>query len=538
MKVSYLTLIKRYIPILFIGIALSFASCEKTAPAPTDEPEEPGEPLEEESENQEINEWITEQMRTYYYWNTEIPPDRLLDFELDPPKFFDGILSDKDRFSWIQKADELNEGMQGVSTSTGIDVALVGYNVQNGTPQNLFCVINYVIPGSPADLAGLERGDMFTKLNNQELTPDNFRNILDPYFTGKSFSITLATLDGNILTTTDETVSLSAAKVDEPSVHFNSIITSASGKKVGYIFYNRFLNNKTEELFDVFTEFKAAGVNELILDLRYNLGGGIAASGVLSALMMDDYTKENIFVNYNYNDLLNQSIDATDERNGLTRSTRDTRFKDLYLTFVEDPPGADATEAEIDAAAAPMDAKVGAANLNLSKVYILATDNSASASELVIHNLAPYIDVIHIGGTTVGKNEGSITIEDERNPRQIDWALQPIIVKLADKNGNGDYEDGLVPDKQVNEYDYLPLSPLGSKEDPLVLTALQIIDPAEGQTVQAKQMSIARSHTQKASFRVIEEFKEKNIKPLPVLLDNIQIKPAVIEHVKQQISKP
>src|SRR5690606_27515277 len=130
------------------------------------------------------------------------------------------------------------------------------------------------------------------------------------------------------------------------------------------------------------------------------------------------------------------------------------------------------------------------------------------------HNLAPYMDVIHIGATTVGKNEGSITIEDERKPRQIDWAIQPIIVKLADKDGDGDYVNGLVPDKEVDEFcnGCLPLSPLGSKEDPLILTALTIIDPTEATASQAKQMSIARKQTQQADFGLVESFKRKNTK--------------------------
>lgn len=526
MKVSYLTLIKRYIPILFIGIALSFASCEKSAPAPTDEPEEPAG---EASENQEINEWIAEQMRIRYYWTDEMPSNSQMDFSLEPPAFFEDALSDNDRFSWIQKAEELSDNLQGVVKGTGIDITLIGYNYNaNNEAQNVFCVIKYVIPGSPADLAGLERGDMFTMVNNKTMTPGNYRTVLAPYFEGEPFSITLATIDGNTLTTTNETVSLSTTKVNEPSVHYHSIITSAGGKKVGYLFYNTFLNEKVDELYTVFNEFKSAGVTDLILDLRYNLGGGISASGALSAMIMNNYDKANIFVNYNFNNRINAEYD----RNGWSR---DIRFYDLYPVLSPNlPTERDPTNAELNAAAASVEEKVKAANLNLSKVYILATDNSASASELVIHNLAPYMDVVHIGGTTIGKNEGSETIEDER----FDWAMQLIIVKLADKNGEGDYDQGLIPDKEVNEYEYLPLSPLGSKEDPLVLTALQMIDPAESQTVQTKQMSISRSRTQKASFRVIEEFKEKNIKPLPVLLDNTQIKPDVIEQVKQQVSKP
>ena len=520
MKINYYSLIKRYIPVFLIGMLISFGSCEKTVPSPTDDPEEPEESL--DPENQKVNEWVTENMRIYYYWNDNIPADNQLDFGLEPPKFFEEILNDDDRFSWIQKADELNEGMQGVTTSTGMNISLFTYD----GGKKVCGAIRYVIPGSPADKAKLKRGDMFTRVDGDEMTIENYNAKLAPYSAGEPFSITLATLKGNILTTTNETVSLTSTKVDEPSVHHHSIIETNSGKKIGYVFYNRFLNNKVDELFDTFAAFKSAGVSDLILDLRYNLGGGIAVSGALSALIMDNYNKENIFVKYNYNDRLNREFDQAGQ-------SRDERFYDLYPALAKDLPSSP-TDDDLKAAANIIESKVKAANLNLQRVFILATDNSASASELVIHNLAPYMDVIHIGATTVGKNEGSITIEDERKPRQIDWAIQPIIVKLADKDGDGDYVNGLVPDEKVDEFDYLPLSPLGSKDDPLILTALTIIDPTEATASQGKQMSIARKQTQQADFGLVESFKRKNIKPLPVLLDKYQVNPTVIDQLKME----
>src|SRR5690606_35342630 len=127
---------------------------------------------------------------------------------------------------------------------------------------------------------------------------------------------------------------------------------------------------------------------------------------------------------------------------------------------------------------------------------ILATSYSASASELVINNLRPFLsdaNVVHIGETTVGKNEGSITIVDERKPRQIEWGIQPIIVKLANKDGFGDYPDGLEPQYEVDEWSFLPWAPIGSLEDPLLAKALGLIDPSM-QPAMAKSMGV-RAHT-------------------------------------------
>src|SRR5690606_1997336 len=155
--------------------------------------------------------------------------------------------------------------------------------------------------------------------------------------------------------------------------------------------------------------------------------------------------------------------------------------------------------------------------------------NSASASELVIHNLAPYMEVIHIGETTIGKNEGSFTIEDERDPQVVDWAIQPIVVKLADKNGNGDYDTGLIPDSEIDEFDTLPLLPLGDKGDPLIAKALGLIDPTEVRSTLARSRTM---QTEKLSLPLVKEFNEKQIKPRPVQIDGA-IDKKILERAKE-----
>jgi len=485
----------RFILFSVVGFAFFISSCKKDTHTP-----------EPDSTNSTVNEWVAENMRIYYYWNQSIPSNRRLDFTKAPTDFFETLLDPADRFSWIQKADELDDYLSGVSTSTGINFVLFRYSTRN-----IFASIRYVIPGSPAEALGVKRGMIFTSVNGTLLTMDNYNQVLDPYFNGEGFQITLANLENNTITQTDKKISLTAARIDEPSVHFKEILTTSSGKKVGYIFYNHFLDAKADELFTVFNELKAAGVSDLILDLRYNLGGGIAVSGVLSALIKQSYAKDQIFVKYNYNSILNAEI-PLDERN--------TSFENLFFSVSK--------LKDTTAAIKEIDNKIKTANLNLPRVYILATDNSASASELVLHNLAPYMQVIHIGDTTIGKNEGSITIKDEREPRIIDWAIQPIIVKLADKNGDGDYDKGLIPDYLIDENDFLPLSPLGSKEDPLIAKALGLIDPALSRSTLSRTMLPSRSD----AFSAINRFNKEHYKPLPVMMDGA-IDKKVLERVQK-----
>ncbi|HLT42303.1 MAG TPA: S41 family peptidase [Sphingobacteriaceae bacterium] len=425
-----------------------------------------------------VNSWVTENMRYWYYWNKEIPGNEDLNLNLNPKDFFESILSEDDRFSWIDDVDKLNEDLAGVSTTTGLNFGLV----QDGNA--VIGYVRYVIPGSSAELANIERGMFFTKVNGKAMTVSNYNSVLDPHFKGEGFKVQLAELVGNEFKPVKE-VQLAASKVNEPSVYFHKIINTNAGKKVGYLFYNRFLNDDTESLFEAFQDFKANEIDDLILDIRYNLGGGIAVSGLLSALIMKDFDENDVYVEYRYNDNLNEFFDAEDS------DYRKEKFKSVIT--------------------AKWESELATAKLNLGKVYVLATYNSDSASELIINNLRPYMDVVHIGEMTRGKNEGSTTIEDTRNPRQINWAIQPIILKLANADGFGDYDKGLDPTIEVREgYE---LRPFGDLSDPLVKAALSHIGSG----------MVARSRVTPPGvlnmFKTLKSFDKINNKARPVLVD-------------------
>ena len=146
--------------------------------------------------------------------------------------------------------------------------------------------------------------------------------------------------------------------------------------------------------------------------------------------------------------------------------------------------------------------------LNLSKVYILTTKSSASASELLINCLEPYIDVVHIGETTRGKNEFSATMVDDRgnsyiyNPARVNkinpdvqWGLQPLIGRNENADGFSNYTSGLVPDIELKE-DLANLSVLGDQNEPLLARAIQEISGTTGKrdfTVQVPAFIITSS---------------------------------------------
>ena len=130
--------------------------------------------------------------------------------------------------------------------------------------------------------------------------------------------------------------------------------------------------------------------------------------------------------------------------------------------------------------------------MNLTKVYVIATNSSASASELVMNGLAPYVDVVHIGETTRGKNEFSITMVDDPgndyiynksregsiNPENR-WAIQPLVGRNENADGFSDYTDGLAPDIFLEE-DYGNLGVLGDVNEPLLAKAIERITGLAG----------------------------------------------------------
>ena len=119
--------------------------------------------------------------------------------------------------------------------------------------------------------------------------------------------------------------------------------------------------------------------------------------------------------------------------------------------------------------------------LNMSEVYFITSQSTASASELLINGLKPYINVIQIGDVTLGKNVGSITLYDyidnnslTKNPNH-NYAMQPIVLKIANSEGNADFVNGLLPDRSIKE-DKFNLGIIGDVNEPILSETLSRIN--------------------------------------------------------------
>lgn len=443
------------------------------------------------SDNEKTNQWVIENMRDVYYWNTSIPQDGNLDFRSGPKEFFESILHPDDRFSWIEPADDLLAGNTGVSTTVGLGIGLLQLYGSN----NVIISVRYALDESPADNAGIKRGDIITAINGRQMTTDNYQDLLNIYYGSSAFTVQTAHLEENRIVLDEEIELVPVRNFQEQAIHHHAVITTNSGRKVGYLFYNRFLNNQPAELFEVFEAFKSANVEDLVLDLRYNGGGGIWIAAILSGLIQAGFNENDRFIEYKYN----------------------SNYRNETATYYQLFGGDSDDNEEVELANAVVN-DIKSLNLNMHRVYIIATNYSASASELVINNLRPFLsdaNVIHIGEMTVGKNEGAIPIVDERKPRQIEWGIQPIIAKLANRDGFGDYPNGLEPQYEVDEWDYLPWAPIGSLEDPLLAKALGLIDPSM-QPLVAKSMGLKAQTARTLQAVRVPGFEDELNRPVPV----------------------
>ncbi len=303
--------------------------------------------------------------------------------------------------------------------------------------------VTYILEGSDAANKDIQRGDLFIGVNGTPLTVNNYRSLL--FSENLEYTLNMGEIQGDdfVLNGTD------VALVKEENFQTNPIqinrVLDIDGQKVGYLMYNQFVGTFDEQLNTVFGEFKAAGVTDLILDLRYNPGGSIASCIYLASMIAGD--------------------------RGSAVFSKEQWNSKLMAYWQEENPSR-----LTDRLTAVMEGGIAINSLNLDRLYVLTTSRSASASELLINGLKPYIEVIQIGDTTVGKNVGSITVYDyidnsgNKNPNHK-YAMQPIVLKIANSEGFSDYTDGLVPDIMLRE-SFSNAGILGDEQEPLLKRAL------------------------------------------------------------------
>lgn len=379
--------------------------------------------------------WIDDTMRVWYYWNEEMPGTDEVNYFQPPFTFFASLLSKEDKFSTIDSLEAETRSIPYTGHSYGFQFTT---NRVEGNDTALYAHILYVAPGSPADDIGLERGDWLLEMDGQPITS---RNQAALYGSG-AMRVTVGYYDaesGAVVAYREEPRNLAAARaVDDNPVHYAATYELA-GKRIGYLVYNHFSAGATtggeynNDLRNAFSLFASRQVDEFILDLRYNNGGLVTCAQLLCTMLAPASALDQPLGYLEYNSRTNPQETA------------------LYLDRNLIQNGA---------------------NLNLRRLYVLTSSQTASASELLINCLRPYMEVILVGGTTVGKNVGSLTFE---NREQL-ISISPIVCKIYNAERESDYEAGFPAQYAADENnDPVRFLPFGNPEEALLNAALGII---------------------------------------------------------------
>jgi C-terminal processing protease CtpA/Prc len=259
-----------------------------------------------------------------------------------------------------------------------------------------FQIINVTL-GSPAHQAGLQRGDKITHINDENISYDILLNAKNNLNVNALFRVER---NGEYMNIT-MAPSVYTFEVTEYKVFL------VSGKKVGWLRYDQFTSSSVDELDEAFNAFKEYNLDELIIDMRYNGGGSLTTASILMDKIAGYYHNEKVQFTLRHNDKL---------------SAQDSGY-----SFEKDENSLS----------------------TLSRIFFLTTEESASASEVVINSLKPYIDVYTIGSTTHGKPVG---MTGRTYGEYIYWLINFTIVNV---NEEGEFYSGIEPTCEAEDnFDY------------------------------------------------------------------------------------
>ena len=409
------------------------------------------------SRTTDINDFVWNAMNFAYLYKDSIPnlgydrfasDDEYQSFLSDydrPEALFESLVYEPetvDRFSWITSDYiALEQQFSGITKTSGAEF---NFFEVPGSTNDMFGIVRMVQPNSNASTTNLVRGQIFNKIDGISLTKDNLLSL----FSSETYTIHLATYDTNGTATTDddslsdgsETITLTKTVYTENPI-FKTEIFTLNNENVGYLMYNEFVSDYDGQLNAVFAEFQSQNIQQLILDLRYNPGGSVNSARNLASMITG--ISNGIFAKLQYNNDL--------QANNTNYNFTSTLSEGVAINSV-----------------------------GLNKLIIIATKGSASASEMIINSLRPYIDVVHIGDKTVGKSQASVTLYDSHNfqrqganPSHL-YALQPLVAITVNKDLLAVPPTGLIPTLNVKE-SVTNYGVLGDRNETLLAAALASI---------------------------------------------------------------
>lgn len=424
--------------------------------------------LDEETRTQRryVNQFAWNVMDTYYLWRDRIASAMKAWKNWEEPigkvaeiRYKNAAGEDIDRWTMLtDDMDALKGNVSGHTRTLGMDFQMY---FTDRTHTRICAVVTFTYAGSPAAEAGLRRGDVILKVDGREMTPDNYKQLVrEGLLGGGTVRIGLSG---------DRNVTLTAVDMYEDPVHTACVLETASGRKVGYLHYTSFTMDSCEDLVDAFSGFVTAGIDDMVLDLRYNGGGYVIAETVLASMLapVAVVEAESVLSQSIYNAILAKEIKDTV-----------TKFQTVF-TF--------RNEGEMHVVV------TAGSNPDLPRLYVLTSGSSASASEALVCGLKPYMDVILVGTKTSGKFCGGVLVDakdwfdevkndldegeyEKALPYVDNWGIYVMISRYADCNGRTlSMPNGLAPNVEVED-DPLDGYALGDPRETMLATALSLIE--------------------------------------------------------------
>lgn len=358
-------------------------------------------------------------MNDWYLWNESLDHSTVLSDFSTATKLINNIREKNpiDRYSFIMPKSEFDDAF--------INAQAFSYGMPSRLDLlNSALVVSFVFENSPAQLAGISRGDRIIEIagrnisdaiTGNELAWDELWENIDKT---KEVSFTWKKIDGTLVTK-----QLLQSAVTTNAVLSTQVIDSVLGN-VGYLVYNSFIIPSHEELNQAFKYFNQHNVTELIVDLRYNHGGSSVMSNQLASQIAGDNVSGEIY-NIPTNNANHQSDIQYFDLNGAT------------------------------------------SHLNLSSVIFITTDESASGSEVLINSLKPHVEVKLVGGKTFGKPVGML----------VSQLCDEIVLAITHHNhnseGEGDFFDGIPVDCPAID---TVVGDWGDMKDPMLAEALYLLE--------------------------------------------------------------
>ena len=409
--------------------------------------------------------WMYETMQQEYLYYQDMPEENKLDFFKKPSEFLSSVVSQKDKksgstFSHIDSVYVTSRAASQTPTF-GFEGSMV--RASNGS---YGIRVLYVQENSPAKEVGLERGSLIIAANNKKINSSDLFYITAPE---EAYLFTLGKFNETGFDTL-QTVQMPAPRIVENENLYKWNIFEVNGKNVAYILYNEFGDNDTQNLSNMFSQLSGQTINDIVLDLRYNPGGYVNTAQLISTNLAPQEAMGNVFLKMTHNDKINR----TD-----------------ILNF---EPGLLA----------------GAASLNYENLYIITSGNTASASEIVINCLKPYMAgrLIQVGTASFGKNVAQQLYTDEVQAPMLEFWLTNSLLSNAEDNSDY-YTNGLLPDYEISENLKGELGELGTAQDSLMIPILKHIETGSFPTAETEE-TLSRNGHEKYNFNSSIDIKPKS----------------------------